>query len=149
MRHITEAGLNLIKEHEGLRLIAYPDPATLGDPWTIGYGHATGVKPGDQCTQEQADQWLREDVAWAERCVERAVLPDVVVTDNEFDAMVSLAFNIGCANFQKSTVLRLVNAGNESEEAYRAAFALWNRAAGRVMAGLTTRREHEAEHFLA
>lgn len=149
MRHITDAGLTLIKEHEGLRLEAYPDPGSGGKPYTIGYGHTSGVKLGDTCTEAEALDFLRDDVAWAERCVERSIQSDAVVTDAEFDAMVSLTFNIGCANFQKSTVLRLVNAGCEDDEAYRAAFALWNRAAGRTMAGLTKRREHEAEYFLA
>lgn len=148
MRHITQAGIDLIKSHEGLRLIAYPDPATLGDPWTIGYGHATGVKPGDQITAEQAETYLRTDCECAERCVERCI-GAVVVTDAEFEAMVSLAFNIGCGNFQKSTVLRLVLEGSENEDLYRHAFGLWNKAAGKEMAGLTKRRADEAEHFLA
>lgn len=63
---ISARGLDLIKAHEGLRLDAYPDPASGGDPWTIGYGHTQGVEPGQRITQEQADAFLRDDVAWVE-----------------------------------------------------------------------------------
>ncbi len=113
-------------------------------------GHTKGVKMGDTCTEQQADDWFTlEDVAWAERCVEKAVLPDVVMTDAEFDALVSLTFNIGCAGFQQSTVLKLVNAGSEDEAAYRHAFGMWNKQRGKELAGLTRRRAEEAENFLA
>jgi len=147
MRHITEAGLKLIQDHEGLRLKAYPDPGSGGEPWTIGFGHTGNVQAGDVCTEADALAWLRDDVAWAERCVERAI-GTAVATDNEFEAMVSLAFNVGCANFQKSTVLRLVIEGSENEDLYRHAFKLWSKASGKEMAGLVKRRADEAEHFL-
>ncbi len=148
MRHISESGLAMLKGFEGLRLTAYPDPGTGDKPWTLGYGHTAGVHPGDTCTEQEADQWLREDVAWAERCVERAIEPVESVTDNEFDAMVSLTFNIGCASFQRSTVLRLILDGSENDDLFRHAFKLWNRSGGHEMAGLTARRLKEAEHFI-
>jgi len=63
----------LIKQHEGLRLKAYPDPGSGGDPWTIGYGHTAGVRKGDTCTKEQAEHWLDEDILNASMTVERFV----------------------------------------------------------------------------
>lgn len=60
--NISPAGLDLIKKFEGLKLAAYPDPGTGGDPYTIGYGHTGGVKPSDVCTLAQAASWLQSDV---------------------------------------------------------------------------------------
>lgn len=147
MRRITQEGLELIKAHEGLRLTAYPDPGSGGDPWTIGYGSTKGVTPGMTITQEQAEQRLRDDLDFAEQCVCRMVHDDVTLTDNQFAALVSFVFNVGCGNFQKSTLLQMVNAGRFDEAA--AQFLRWNKAAGKVMAGLTKRRADEAELFLA
>lgn len=143
---INDAGLSLIKEFEGLRLESYPDPATGGDPWTIGVGH-TGpeVVPGMTITEAEADEYLRSDIARFERCVEDAVGPHV--NDNEFAACVSLAFNIGCEAFRKSTLAVLLRAGRNDEAALQ--FVRWNRAAGKVMAGLTRRREAERDLFLS
>lgn len=142
---ISQQGLNLIKSHEGLRLEAYPDPGTGGEPWTIGYGHTKGVKQGDVIDDETATQFLRDDVSWVEDCVNEAV--DVDLTQNQFDALCSFVFNVGCGAFQGSTLLRLLNAGNY--EAARQQFARWDKAAGKVMAGLTRRRREEAEVFHA
>lgn len=139
----SERGLQFIKEHEGCVLAAYPDPATGGDPWTIGVGRAHGVKPGDTCTEEQAMQWLAEDVREAEKAIERLVTVDL--TQDQFDAVVSLIFNIGVGNFGRSTLLAMLNAGKFDLAAEQ--FPRWNRAAGRVMAGLTKRRHAEAALF--
>lgn len=136
---ISEAGLSLIKEFEGLRLSAYPDPATGGRPWTIGYGHTRGVNPGDKITQAQADAFLREDVAEFERAVSRLA---PITTQGQFDALVSFAFNVGAANLEKSTLLRLHRAGDYFRASQE--FPKWNKAAGKVMAGLTRRRLAEA-----
>lgn len=142
---ISDEGLDFIASHEGLLLKAYPDPATGGEPWTIGVGHTGGVKLGDTCTHEQAMAWLREDVETAERCVNASV--KVPIAQSQFDALVSLVFNIGCGNFGKSTLLRKLNDGDDAGAAEE--FLRWNRAAGKVMAGLTTRRTDEMELFLA
>lgn len=143
---ITNAGLDLIKSFESLELDAYPDPATGGDPITIGYGH-TGpeVQLGMSITAEQADEYLREDVAKFEQCVEAAV--GAFVMDEEFSACVSLAFNIGCRNFQQSTLVRMIRAGNMVGASNE--FLRWDRAAGKVMPGLTRRRKAERELFLS
>ena len=143
---ISEKGLALIKSFEGCRLEAYPDPGTGGDPWTVGFGHTGGeVVRGLVIDQEQADAYLRDDVAKFEECVTDAVINDA--TQEQFDAMVCLAFNIGCKAFSGSTLLRLVNAGDP--KAASAQFLRWDKAAGRVMAGLTRRRQAERDLFLS
>jgi lysozyme len=136
-------GLAFIRDHEGCELHAYPDPGSGGEPWTIGVGHTGGVKPGDTCTMEQAMQWLKEDVQEAEEAVNRLV--KVELSQDQFDALVSLVFNIGGGNFAKSTLLKKINALNFEGAADE--FPRWNRAAGRVMAGLTKRRHAEQSLF--
>lgn len=140
---ISDRGLELIRSFEGLKLIAYPDPATGGDPWTIGVGHTKGVRRGDVCTEDEAMAWLREDCADAEACVEAWVDPEL--TQNQYDALVSFVFNCGCGNFKGSTLAKLINAGNLA--AVEGQFLRWNKAAGKVMAGLTRRRQAEADLF--
>jgi len=142
----NQAGLDLIKQFESCRLIAYPDPGTGGDPWTIGWG-TTGpnVYAGLQISQEQADLWLAEDVSRFEICVGKAII--VPVTDNQFAACVSLAYNVGCAAFQRSTLVKRINSEMFDEAAEQ--FMLWNRSGGKVMAGLTRRRAAERELFLS
>ena len=144
--NITDEGLQLIKAHEGCRLKSYPDPGSGGDPWTIGYGH-TGpeVVPGLTITQEQADEYLRSDVARFEQCVLRAV--QIELTDGQFDALVSFAFNAGCKAMAGSTLVRKLNAGDAAGAADE--FGKWTKASGRVLPGLVTRRGHERERFLA
>lgn len=139
-RRINKAGLELIKSFEGLRLKAYPDPATGGHPWTVGYG-STGahVRPGVVLTEAQAETLLQEDLARFEKAVEKAAPKS---TDNQFAAMVSLAFNVGETAFEGSTLARKHNAGDYAGAADQ--FRRWNRAAGRVMAGLSRRRAAEA-----
>lgn len=141
----SDAGLEFIMAHEGCVLHAYPDPATGGEPWTIGVGHTGGVKRGDTCTKEQAMEWLRQDVAWAEKCLANSVKGNL--TQNQIDACLSLIFNIGCGNFGKSSVLRELNDGNDMSAAQ--AFGMWNKAGGKVIAGLTKRRQEEMNLFLA
>jgi len=141
--NVSEAGLDLIKEHEGCVLTAYPDPGSGGDPWTIGYGHTQGVKRGQMITREEADAFLREDVHLAEQCVNRST--DVPLTQEQFDALVSFVFNVGCKAFQGSTLLRKLNSGDYSGASEE--FKRWNKAAGRVLPGLTKRRLAEAELF--
>ena len=143
------AGIEAIARHEGLRLKAYPDPATGGEPWTIGYGHTSAaglpkVYRGMVITKERAREILANDLVKFENAVENCLT--VNPTQNQFDAMVSLCFNIGPANFAKSSVLKFHN-GRQFEKA-AGAFALWNKAAGKVMAGLTARRAAERALYL-
>lgn len=140
--NISDEGLALIKRFEGCELRAYNDSVGV---LTIGYGHTRGVRTGDTCTQEQADQWLREDVHHAETCIQQCVSSDL--TQGEYDALCSFVFNLGCGNFRNSTLLRLINDGRMDEASNE--FKRWNKAGGQVLAGLTKRREAEAERFEA
>ncbi len=137
MRRINEDGVALIKEHEGLHLTPYICP---GNRWTIGYGHTRTVRSGQRITREQAEQLLEDDLRIAERAVARLVT--VPLTDNQFAALVSFVFNVGTVNFEKSTLLKLLNRG--WYEQVPAQLTRWNRAAGEVMGGLARRRAAEA-----
>lgn len=144
--NISEAGIKLIKSFEGCMLMAYPDPGTGGDPWTAGWGHTgSDVQRGLQITQEQADEWLLKDLEKAERCVNNAVKGQI--TQGMFDALCSFVHNLGCGALNQSTLLRLLNSGDDDKAANE--FVRWNRAGGHVMAGLTRRRQAEMELFLA
>lgn len=143
------AGIALIQRWEGKRLTAYPDPATGGEPWTIGYGHTTAagppaVKRGMKITDQQATDILKADLVKFEAAVVNVLKK--APTPNQFAAMVSLCFNVGPGNFGKSSVVRKFNAGDI--EGAAKSFLLWNKAAGKVMAGLTRRREDERKLFL-
>lgn len=138
-------GRNFIKAFEQLHLKAYPDPGTGGKPWTIGWGHTKGVMQGDRITQEQAEQFFTNDLAVFELTVNSAIKRPM--TQSQFDAMVSLAFNIGGAAFTGSTLVKKFNAGDVQGAANE--FPKWRKAAGEVMPGLVKRRAEEREMFLA
>ncbi|NWG46468.1 MAG: lysozyme, partial [Alphaproteobacteria bacterium] len=138
---INEAGLDIIREAEGLSLTAY----AAGGRSYIGYGHQQ--EPGDpmQITLEEAEALLREDVRATEDGVRlRLARP---ANENQFSAMVSLAFNIGTGAFGSSTVLRSFNAGDIPAAAD--AFLLFNKANGEIYDHLIGRRERERALFLA
>lgn len=141
MPKINAAGLALIEEFEGCELRAYPDPGTGGDPWTIGYGHTANVHAGQTITQEQAVAFLQEDVADAEQAVVDAV--QVVLTPNQFSALVSFEYNTGAP--ASSTIFQFVNQ-NDFEGA-AAQFGQWIHAGGQVLAGLVRRRAAEKALF--
>jgi lysozyme len=141
---ICKAAVDLIRSAEGLRIFAYADPGTRGAPWSIGYGRAHGVSPGDTCTKDEAEQWLFEDIGDAERCLDAWV--DVDLSENQRGALVSWIYNLGCENFKGSTLLQLLNAGNFN--AVPAQIRRWNKASGVAMPGLITRREAEAKLFI-
>lgn len=142
---LSQRGIDLIKQFEGYSSKAYPDPATGGAPWTIGYGTTKGVKPGMVITAEQAEKMLRDDVAKFESGVSSLITAPT--TQGQFDAMVSLAYNIGLGNFGKSTLLKKHNARCYTCAADQ--FRVWNRAAGKVMNGLTKRRAAEREVYMS
>lgn len=141
MRKINNEGLNLIKAFEGCKLEAYRCPA--GIP-TIGYG-STGehVKMGMRITQQEADALLLDDLKRFEAGVEK--IAKVSLSDNEFSALVSFAFNLGLKALENSTLLRLLNAGKRAEAA--AEFPKWNKAGGKVLKGLVRRRAAEQALF--
>lgn len=137
----SEDGLDIIREFEGLRLSAYPDPGTGAEPWTIGYGH-TGddVFPGMRITRAEADTLLRRDVAHAEDAVRDLV--KAPLAQHQFDALVSFCFNCGRGALAKSALLRKLNRGDY--DAVPAELARWAKAGGRVLPGLVRRRKAEA-----
>jgi lysozyme len=137
---INDAGLQIIKDSEGLRLEAY----NLGGQWLIGYGHAATARAGMKITEAQAEALLRQDVKDAEDGVRKAVT--VPVNRNQFSAMVSLAYNLGVGGFGHSTVLAAVNKGDYNGAAD--AFLNHNKAGGKVLENLTKRREKERALFL-
>jgi GH24 family phage-related lysozyme (muramidase) len=141
MRHVTEAGLDLIKRFEGFSPTIYICPA--GYP-TIGYGHVVLVHEREQfaacLTQAEATDILRKDVGIAERAVVRLI--SVPLTDGQFDALVSFTFNLGAGSLQRSTLRRLVNRGEH--EGVPSELMKWVWAAGRRLPGLVRRRKAEA-----
>jgi lysozyme len=137
----SEAGIAMTKSFEGLRLTAYQDVAGV---WTIGYGHvAPNITAGMTITPAEADTLLRDDLAVAVACVNRAVT--VPVSQPQFDALVDFCFNAGRGSFLGSTLLRQVNQGNFAAAA--AQFGLWVHAGGQVVPGLVRRRQAEAQMF--
>jgi lysozyme len=144
--NISDAGLALIKSHEGCMLQSYPDPGTGADPWTIGYGHTGAeVVPGLIWTQEQCDAQLQADMVSRERTVSRFVLAPI--TQNSFDALCSFVYNVGQGAFVGSTMLKKINAHDYAGAADQ--FQFWNKSGGRVMPGLIARRADEAKLFLS
>ena len=134
-------GEALIKSFEGYRGTAYQDQ---GGIWTCGWGHtAPDVGPTTTCTLDQAEQWFMSDTASACGAVSRSVY--VATTQNQFDAMVSLCYNIGAGNFSNSTLARDMNAHNYAAAA--AEFPKWDRVAGVPNAGLLRRRLAEQQLF--
>jgi GH24 family phage-related lysozyme (muramidase) len=137
----SQAGIDLIKSFEGLRLKAYVCPA---GKLTIGYGHTEGVAPRDAICAIGAENLLRKDLVYFEAGVSK--LLKVTVRQSQFDALVSFAFNLGLGALKRSTLLRKLNAGDD----YGAAdeFLRWNKSGGKVLEGLTRRRKAEREMFL-
>lgn len=143
---LNKAGSDLIQEFEGCKLKAYQCSAKK---WTIGYGNTffedgTPVVAGNAITQQKAEQ-LFEIIA-NDFSAKVAKLVTSNVTTNQFGALVSFAYNCGVVNLQKSTLLKKVNA-NPNDSSIRAEFLKWNKAGGKVLAGLTRRREAEANLY--
>lgn len=136
----SDAGFALTQQFEGCRLNAYQDSVGV---WTIGFGHTAGVLPGMSCTQQQAEEWLKADIHWAENAVNQYVT--AALTQGEFDALVDFVFNLGVGNFVHSTLLRLLN--SEDYDGAADEFPKWNRAGGKILPGLTARRLAEQEMF--
>lgn len=141
-RRVGPKARALIKSFEGCRLKAYPDPGTGGDPWTIGWGATgPGIAKGVTWTQQQCDARFDEDIQKFGAQVSK-LLGEAPTTPAQFGALTSLAYNIGLGNLKTSSLLRL-----HKEGAYAAAegqFSRWNKAAGKVLAGLSRRRSAEA-----
>ena len=126
---------------EGCKLTAYPCAAGV---WTIGAGHTKGVKEGDTCTEEQAKVWIIDDIKETQTLLAHYV--NVLVTQNEFVALVSLAFNVGVGALMKSKLLMKLNSGDREGAAEE--FLDFDLANGKRLAGLTRRRKAEHDLFL-
>ena len=138
--NISAEGLSLIKKFEGCELEAYED--AVGVP-TIAYGRTKNVNMGDTCTQEQAEEWLQEEMNEYEGYINDQV--NVVLEQNQFDALVSWVYNLGPSNLSSSTMLKVLNEGKYND--VPAQIKRWNKAGGKVLEGLTRRREAEALLF--
>ena len=130
----NQAGLQLIEAFEGLRLNSYQDSVGV---WTIGYGHTQGVQPSQTITQQQAQAFLQQDLGVAEAAVNKLGL---TLTDNQFAALVSFTFNLGAGNLNKLLSQGLAAAPDR--------ILLFDHAGGRVLPGLTRRRQAERALFL-
>ena len=139
----SDAGIEMIKSHEGLVLYAYPDPGTGAEPWTIGYGHTKGVQSGMSISEEQAEVFLREDLRGFERAV-IDLLP-IPLTQGEFDALVSFAFNVGTYSLETSTLRKRLMAGEPRCWVYQKELPRWNKGGSGVLEGLVRRRQQEAD----
>ena len=141
-----EAGLNLIKSFESLKLEAYYDPVGIV---TIGYGTirigGEKIAPGTVITEDTAIGLLLEELTHFEQIVNQVVL--VELNQNQFDALISWVYNLGEGNLKSSTLLRKLNSGDF--EGAAAEFPKWNRAGGQVLAGLTRRRLAEQALFVS
>ena len=135
-------GIALIKEFEVLRLKAYKCP---GGVWTIGYGHTAGVKLGVVITETQAEQFLKEDLLVFEKAVNTQNLS---LNQNQFDALVSLIYNIGIGNFKKSTLLLKVRI-DPGDNSIMDEFLRWVYSKGRVLPGLQRRRLREMKLYFS
>lgn len=170
---LNQAGIDLIKKYESCRLAAYPDPGSplgqqlllpinmrktgwqslSGSPWTIGWGstgidtftspHST-IGPSTVWTQEQADARFKEDLDFFSKGVKNLLKVDV--SENQFSALVSFAYNCGLGSLKGSTLLQLLNRGKYLQAADE--FLKWNKAKGKVLRGLVERREAERRLFL-
>jgi lysozyme len=145
----SQKGLDLIKRFEGLKLKPYLCPASI---WTIGYGNTyypsgAKVKPTDPAiTQIIAEALLKHLLGSYEKAVDSFCRDDI--NQNQFDSLVSFTYNCGVNNLKSSTLLKKVNA-NPSDPSIRAEFLKWNKGGGKVLAGLTKRRQAEADLYFS
>lgn len=137
---LSIGGASAIVAHEGMRPVAYKDPIGIV---TICAGHTKTAKMGQVLTEAQCAKLLQQDVRDAEAAIKR--LTTTKLTQRQYDALVSFVFNVGETAYAKSTLLRHINAGRCNAAADE--FKRWDKANGRVLPGLTKRREAEAIEF--
>jgi len=146
---ISRKCVDLVKSFEGLSLKAYPDPATGGEPITIGYGstrYANGdkVKLGEVVTLQEAERLLTNDLERRFKAVS-GWFPSTI-SQNQIDALISFCYNVGIGAYEKSTLRKKVWA-NPNDLTIKNEFLKWNKAGGNIMKGLTRRREAEAQLY--
>ena len=150
---LNQNGYNLIKQFEGLRLDAYAatESEKQRNIWTIGFGNityenGTKVKKGDKITQQRAEELFKYFAdRFASNIDTKVTVP---ITQNQFNAIVSLAYNIGLGNFQKSTLLKKLNR-NPNDKTIKDEFLKWINAGGRKLQGLVNRRKKEIEVYFS
>lgn len=138
-----QKGIDLIKQYEGLRLVGYLCPANIP---TVGYG-TTGpnIRVGMRITEGEAEEFLRNSLTSIEQGLSRTVT--VPLNQNEFDALVSFAYNVGSGALYSSTLLKLLNSGVD-KKTVAAEFLRWDKVNGKPVLGLTRRRKSEHDLFL-
>lgn len=137
---ISQSAKEKMKQFEGLRLTAYRCPAGV---WTIGYGHTEGVKDGDVISPAQANVFFDNDIAKFEQQVAKLGLN---LNQNQYDAVVSFAYNAGIGNLKSSTLFKKLKA-NPADPTIPAEFGRWVYAGGKVLQGLVNRRKWEAGRY--
>ena len=135
---VSQECVDMIKFFEGFGSKAYLCPA---DVWTIGYGRTKNVKEGDVVNELQAERDLLEELEVFGEQVLNTV--KVSLKQNQFDALTSWTYNLGVGNLQSSTLLKVLNSGDYTSAGKE--MLRWNKAGGKVLAGLTRRRESEAK----
>ena len=135
---VSQDCIDLVKFFEGFEAKAYLCPASV---WTIGYGRTKNVKEGDMVNEMQAERDLLEELDEFAGQVLNSV--KVALTQKELDALTSWTYNLGVGNLQSSTLLKKLNSGDKNS--VPSEMLRWNKAAGKVLAGLTRRREAEAK----
>ena len=149
---MTEKGKNLIRQFEGCSLVAYQCPSKK---WTIGYGNTfyadgTPVNEGDKIDQATANQ-LFDIVLQKFETQVKGVLGNTLcatLPKESIDALISFAYNCGVGSLSKSTLLKKVRANKNDLAGIKAEFAKWNKSNGKVLNGLTRRRNAEAEMYI-
>ncbi len=136
----SQSCIDLVKSFEGFQSKAYLCPAGV---WTVGYGTTENVSSGDCVTETEAEELLRNDLLDASKAVDELV--DVDMSQAQYDALASFIYNVGREAFRNSTLLKLINAGNFPAAALQ--FQRWNKGGGKVLPGLTKRREAERALF--
>ena len=133
---------SLIQQSEGLQLTSYRCPSGI---WTIGYGHTSGVTEGMTITVEEANEFLRQDIVFAEDVVNAQGL---TLRQCQFDALVSLVFNIGGSAFRRSTLLKKIRV-NPDDNSIMDEFLRWVYSKGKVLPGLQRRRLAEMKLYFS
>ncbi len=141
---LSPEALTLIRQREGCRLSAYPDPASGGEPWTIGYGHTGAeVRPGLTISREQAERWLKDDLAAAEAAVIRLLQPPAGLSQRQREALTSFCFNVGAGALAESTLRRRLNGGEPVARVLEEELPRWVKGPHGPVAGLVQRRRAE------
>ena len=135
---VSQDCIDLVKFFEGFEAKAYLCPANV---WTIGYGRTRNVREGDVVNEKQAERDLLEELEEFGDQVSSTV--KVSLEQSQFDALTSWTYNLGVGNLQSSTLLKKLNSGDKNS--VPSEMLRWNKAAGKVLAGLTRRREAEAK----